>query len=208
VTARWPLLAESASDRLRASELPQVGLLLLAALVATLAVSWPGRPDAPNEAWYAVAQTRSVLQALLALGYGIGLAMEGPRRAAGTVVGVVVVALSALPIELVAHAGSVPATPAWWAWVAAPVAVAGQLAIGAGLGVLVRRIRLVALAPLLVPAVVAGAVALDVRMGITVFNPLTAALHVAPAYLVVHAVAAVGGLVIAVAAARRGWRAP
>jgi hypothetical protein len=208
VIARWPVLAQTASERLRATELPQVGLLLLAALVATLAVAWPGRPDAPNEAWYAVAQTRSVLQALLALGYGIGLAVEGPRRAAGTVVGVVVIALSALPLELVAHAGSAPATPAWWAWVSAPVAVSGQLAIGAGLGVLIRRIRLVALAPLLVPAAVAGAVMLDVRMGITVWNPLTAALQVAPAYLAVHAGAAIVGVAVAVAAARRGWRAP
>jgi hypothetical protein len=207
VIAGWPVLAQSASERLRASELPQVGLLLLAALVATLAVAWPGRPDAPNEAWYAVAQTRSVLQALLALGYGIGLALEGPQRAAGTVVGVLVVALSALPLELVAHAGSAPATPAWWAWVATPVVVAGQLAIGAGLGVLVRRIRLVALAPLLVPAAVVGAVALDIRMGITVLNPLTAALQVAPSYLFVHGAAAIVGVVIAVAAARRGWRA-
>jgi hypothetical protein len=208
VIAGWPVLAQSASERLRSSELPQVGLLLLAALVATLAVAWPGRPDAANEAWYAVAQTRSVLQALLALGYGIGLAMEGPQRAAGTVVGVLVVALSALPLELLAHAGSAPATPAWWAWVTAPVAVAGQLAIGAGLGVVVRRIRLVALAPLLVPAAVVGAVALDVRMGITVLNPLTAALQVAPTYLLVHAAAAIVGVGVAVAAARRGWRTP
>jgi hypothetical protein len=72
------------------------------------------------------------------------------------VIGVMVVALSTLPLELVAHVGSVPATPAWWAWVMTPIAVAGQLAIGAGIGPVVRRLRLVAVAPLLVPAAVAG----------------------------------------------------
>jgi hypothetical protein len=207
VIARLPSLAESASERLRATDLPQIGLLVLAAMVAALALSWPARPGAPNEAWYAVAQTRSVLQALLALGYGIGLAQEGPRRAAGTVIGVMVVALSTLPLELVAHVGSVPATPAWWAWVMTPIAVAGQLAIGAGIGVSVRRLRLAVVAPLFVPAAVIGAVALDVRLGVTVLNPLTAALVVTPAYLIVHALAAIVGLAIAVVAARRGWRA-
>jgi hypothetical protein len=207
VIARLPRLAESASERLRATDLPQVGLLVLAAMVAALALAWPGRPGVPNEAWYAVAQTRSVLQALLALGYGIGLGPEGPRRAVGTAIGVLVVALSMLPLELVAHVGSAPATPAWWAWAMTPVAVAGQLAIGAGLGLLVRKVRLVAVAPLLVPAAVVGAVVLDVRLGVTVLNPLTAALVVTPAYLVVHALAAGIGLAIAVAAARRGWGA-
>ena len=208
MTARLPRLAASASERLRATDLPQMGLLVLAAMVAALALAWPGRPGAPNEAWYAVAQTRSVLQALLALGYGIGLAQEGPLRAAGTVIGVMVVALSTLPLELVAHVGSVPATPAWWAWVMTPVAVAGQLSIGAGIGLIVRRLRLAAVAPLLVPAAVAGAVALDVRLGVTVLNPLTAALVVTPAYLVVHVAAAIVGFTIAAAAARRGWSAP
>jgi hypothetical protein len=50
-------------------------------------------------------------------------------------------------------------------------------------------------------------VALDVRLGVTILNPLTAALVVTPAYLVVHALAAVVGLAFAVVAARRGWRA-
>jgi hypothetical protein len=208
VIARLPRLAEAASERLRATDLPQVGLLVLAAMVAALALAWPGRPGAPNEAWYAVAQTRSVLQSLLALGYGIGLAQEGPRRAVGTAIGVMVVALSTLPLELVAHVASVPATPAWWAWVMTPVAVAGQLAVGAGIGLIVRRLRLMAVAPLLVPAAVVGAVALDVRLGVTILNPLTAALIVSPGYLAVHAAAAIVGFTIAVVAARRGWSAP
>jgi len=207
VTARWAWIADAASERLRGADLPQVGLLVLAGMVVALGMAWPGRPGAPNEAWYAIAQVRSALLALLALGYGMGLAPEGPRRAAGTVLAVLVVALSTLPLELLAHVGSAPATPAWWAWAMTPPAVAGQLAVGAGLGWLVRRLRLVPVAPLLVPALLVGAVVLDVRLGFTLLNPLTAALQVSPGYLVVHAVAAGGGLAIGALAARRGWRA-
>jgi len=208
VTAAGPRLAVAVSARLQGGDLPQVGLLLLAALVVALGLAWPGRVGSANEAWYAVAQTRAALLALLALGYGLGLPLEGPRRAAATTVAVLVVALSTLPLELVAHLGSAPATPAWWAWVVTPVGVAGQLALGAALGPLIRRLRLVAVAPLLVPAALVGVVALDVRLGITLLNPLTAALQVAPGYLATHAAIALTGLAVAARAARRGWSAP
>lgn len=207
MSAHGSRLAEAVSERLRVGELPQVGFLLLAALVVALGLAWPSVGN-PNEAWYAVAQLRSVLIALLALGYGMGLAAAGPTGAAGTAVGVLVVALSLLPLELVAHAGSVPATPAWWAWAATPVAVGGQLALGAGLGGLIRLLRLWVVAPLLVPAAVVGAVALDLRLGITLFNPLTAALQVAPGFLATHAALAAIGLAVAFVAVRRGWGAP
>jgi len=207
VTARWPRLASHVSERLRTGDLPQVGLLLLAALVAVLGLVWPARAGLPNEAWYAVAQSRAVLLTLLALGYGMGLALEGPRRAAATAAAVLVVAISTLPLELVAHAGSAPATPAWWAWLVTPVATAGQLAIGGGIGVVVRRLRLVALAPLLVPAWVVGAVVADVRLGVRLLNPLVAALDVSAGYLAVHGACALLGLLVGAWAARRGWGA-
>lgn len=191
-------------ERLRSGDLPQFGLVLLAVLVATLVATWPARPGLPNESWYTVSQTRSVLVALLALGYGMGLALSTPRRAAGTALAVTLVAVTTLPLELAAHAGSAPATPAWWAWVVTPVATGGHLALGGFLGVVVRRLRLTALAPLLVPAVLIGGVAIDVRLGVTLLNPLTAALQVAPGHLAFHgATAAVGAAALAWAA-RRG----
>lgn len=200
-----PLLevGRSTADRLRTGDLPQVGLLVLAGMVTALALAWPARPGLPNESWYAVAQTRGVLLALLAIGYGMGLPLEGGWRALGTVVGVLVVALSTLPIEMAALAASVPAVPVWWPWLLTPVAVGGQLAFGALLGVVVRRLRLVVLAPLLVPAAVAGAVALDVGVGVNLLNPLLAALRPAPGYLAVHLAAALLGLAVAALVARR-----
>jgi len=190
-------------ERLRTGDLPQFGLLVLALLVATLMVTWPARPGLPNESWYAVSQTRSVLVALLALGYGMGLPLVSPRRAAGTALAVSLLAITTLPLELVAHAGSAPATPAWWAWLVTPIATTGHLALGGLLGVLVRRLRLTALTPLLVPGILVGAIALDVRLGVTLLNPLTAALQVAPGHLAFHGAAALLGAAALAWAARR-----
>lgn len=183
------------SERLRAGDLPQVGLLGLTAVAVALVASWPARPGLPHEGWYAVAQTRSVVVALIALGYGSVLFLEAPKRMAATAFAVLVVAMSTLPIELAAHGASAPATPLWWALVATPVAVAGQLTLGAAIGSLARLLRVGSLLFVIVPAAVAGAVAFDVRVGATILNPLTAALQVAPAYLIAHAVLGlVGGL--------------
>ncbi len=204
MTVRLPSVVDAGLARLRAGDLPQFGLLLLALLVATLVVTWPARPGLPNESWYTVSQARSVLVALLALGYGMGLPLATPRGAAGTALAVSLLAITTLPLEMVAHAGSAPATPAWWAWLVTPVATLGHLALGALLGIVVRRLRLTALAPLLAPAVVIGTVAIDVRLGVTLLNPLTAALQVAPGHLAFHGVTALLGAAALGWAARRG----
>ncbi len=204
MTVRLPSVLEEGLERLRGGDLPQFGLLVLALLVATVVVTWPARPGLPNESWYTVSQTRSVLVALLALGYGMGLPLVSPRRAAGTALAVVLLAITTVPLEWVAHAGSAPATPAWWPWLVTPIATAGHLAVGGLLGIVVRRLRLTVLAPLLAPALLVGAVAIDVRLGVTLFNPLTAALQVAPGHLVFHAATAVLGAAVLAWAARRG----
>jgi hypothetical protein len=192
-----------ADGRLRSSDMAQVGLLTLAVVGAALVIAWPARTGIAHEGWYAVAQTRSVVVALLALGYGTTLPWQKARQAWGTAVAVAVVALSALPLELLAHVASVPATPVWWAWTTTPAAVAGQLTIGAVVGKVARWLRLGSLTFVLVPAVIAGAVALDVRLGVTAFNPLTAALQVAPAYLAVHVVLGLLGAALLIAKGRR-----
>lgn len=193
-----------AEGRLRSSDMAQVGLLSLAVVGAALVIAWPARTGIAHEGWYAVAQTRSVVVALLALGYGTTLPWQSARHAWGTSLAVLVVALSALPLELIAHSASVPATPVWWAWSMTPAAVAGQLTIGAVVGTLARWLRLGSLTFVLVPAVIAGAVTLDVRLGVTAFNPLTAALQVAPVYLAVHVVLGLVGAALLFAKGRRG----
>lgn len=196
VNPRLPMAIDGSLERLRTGDLPQYGLLLLASVTVILVATWPARAGLANESWYAVSQARSVLVALLALGYGMGLATEAPRRAASTALAVILLAVSTLPLELLAHAGSAPATPAWWAWAATPVAAAGHLVFGVLLGAVARRLRLMVLAPLLVPAFVAGTVAVDVRLGMTLLNPLTAALQVSVGFLALHAAVALLGAVL------------
>ena len=196
VNPRLPMAIDGSLERLRTGDMPQYGLLLLASVTVILVATWPARAGLANESWYAVSQARSVLVALLALGYGMGLATEAPRRAASTALAVILLAVSTLPLELLAHAGSAPATPAWWAWAATPVAAAGHLVFGVLLGAVARRLRLRVLAPLLVPAFVAGTVAVDVRLGVTLLNPLTAALQVSAGFLALHAAVALLGAVL------------
>jgi hypothetical protein len=75
------------------------------------------------------------------------------------------------------------------------------MVFGVLIGAVARRLRLMVLAPLLVPAFVAGTVAVDVRLGVTLLNPLTAALQVSAGYLALHATVALVG------AALLAWRA-
>lgn len=197
-------LLERLEHRLQDSDAMQVATLVLAALVVTLAAVWPTPGSGSNESWYAFAQMRSVVLALLALGFGASAAAEPPRRAFATALMVMVVAVLALPLEVAAYAASYPATPLWWSLVSVPVAAAGYLVLGALLGRLARFVRMGAFLPLLVPAAVAGLLVLDVQLGWTILNPLTAALVVSPWYLLTMTVLGLAGLLWLAFAWRRG----
>lgn len=197
---------EALGARLRESDVPQLAALCLAALIVVLALAWPGRAGTANEAWSMVAQARSLIVALLALSYGALSALTVARRAILNAAAVMMVAMSLLPIELVAHAGSVPSTPAWWAWLSTPVAVAGQLAIGCLAAKGMQRLRLPSLVPLLPLLLVAAFIALDVRFDFTALNPLGAALSVSPLYLTVMGVAGAIGLLLLALPRRPGGK--
>lgn len=199
---------ERLEERMRAGDSVQVSTLLLAAAVIALVTAWPSPGQTTNESWYTFAQVRSVLVALLALGYGASAATETPARALATAAMVMIVALTLIPLEIAAYAASYPATPLWWPLATVPLAAAGYLVMGIALGRVVRFLRVGVLLPLLVPALVVGLVALDVRFGWTTFNPLTAALEVAPRFAVsMGALAGIGLLAAVTSAARRRGRA-
>jgi hypothetical protein len=168
--------------RLRASDFTQVATLVFAALVLALVTVWPSAPRSVNESWYAFAQTRSVVLALLALGFGASAAREGSRRSVTTAVAVAIVALLATPLEIAAYAATYPATPLWWSFAGIAVAPSAYFALGLLLGGLATRLRVGALLPLLVPGVLVGLLLLDLRLGWTAFNPLTSALQVSVRY--------------------------
>lgn len=190
---------EALGARLREGDLPQVAALCLAVLIAVLALAWPSRPGAANEAWAVVAQGRSVIVALLALSYGVISAFVVARRTIFNALAVMMVAMSLIPIELLAHAGSVPLTPSWWAWLSTPLAVTGQMSVGALAAIAFAKVGLRALTPLLPLTLVAGFIALDYRLDFTLLNPLSSALRISPAYLIVMAVLTALGVVALVA---------
>ncbi len=189
--------------RLRESDAIQVATLVFAALVVTLATVWPTPGTSANESWFAFAQMRSLVLALLALGYGASAAAESPRRAVATGLMVLLLSVLVLPLEVAAYAASYPATPLWWSLVSVPVAALGYLVLGALLGRVVRAVRLGAFLPLLVPAAVIGLLVLDLRLGWTVLNPLTSAVVVSPLYLSMMGLLGAGGIVFTVLRWRR-----
>ncbi len=191
-------------QRMREGDFPQVATLVFAALVVTLATAWPSPGNSANESWFAFAQTRSVILALLALGYGASAAVEPPRRAVATGLMTLLLAVLVLPLEVAAYAGSYPATPLWWSVVSVPVAALGYLVLGVLLGRAVRAVRLGAFLPLVVPAAVVGLLLLDLRLGWTVLNPVTSAIVVSPLYLIVMASLGLIGIAFAVMGWRRG----
>lgn len=162
----------------------QVLALFLAAELFVLAVRWP-TAGGSNEAWFGLAQARMVLLSLAALGYGAAEsgASTGTRRAtAGALL--MMVGLSA-PFDVASYAASFPAVPWWWSSLLPFPATLAYFGVGLVLGRAASWARLGALLPLLVPGLLVAGIWADVRLGVDVFNPLTASLHVS----VVHGVA-------------------
>jgi hypothetical protein len=178
-------LGTALEARLRANDVTQVATLVFAALVVTLVTVWPSAPRSVNESWYAFAQTRGVVLALLALGFGATAAGESARRSVTTGLAVVLIALLTIPLEIAAYAASYPATPLWWSLTSIAVAPGAYFMLGLGLGAAASRLRLGAFLPLLVPGVLIGMLMLDIRLGWTMFNPLTASLHISGSYAAV-----------------------
>jgi len=169
--------------RLCESDSVQVGTLLMVALVVAFATVWPSPGQISNESWYAFAQVRSVLVALLALGYGASAASESLERRLATASMVVVFALLTLPLEVATYAATYPATPLWWSLVTIPLAAAGYTVLGVVVGRVTRALRLGVLLPVVVPLLLVVLLLLDVRFGWTIANPLTAAVAVSPWFL-------------------------
>ncbi|MEJ2287403.1 MAG: hypothetical protein P8Y02_01960 [Deinococcales bacterium] len=167
----------AAAERLRGPDMLQVLALFLAALLFVVAVRWPGAGGS-NEAWFTLAQMRMVLLALAALGYGAAESGHGPASRRATAGALVMFVVLSAPFDIATYAASYPAAPLWWAVGLPFPATLAYFGLGLGLGRLATWARLGALLPLLVPAVLIVGIWVDVRLGVSVFNPLTAPLSV------------------------------
>ena len=165
---------------------------LLFALMAT----WPTPGSPTNDAWFTLAYTRAAALGLLGLGYGATKANERPQERALIATMLALFAVLALPLEVVAYAASYPATPLSWVLPLPALTALAMYAVGLLLGRLLQLLRLHPLTPIVVPAVLAGMVAIDVSLGINLLNPFTAAVRVSWAHLALLLVAVVGLLIV------------
>jgi hypothetical protein len=173
----WTAVLGRAAERLRGPDMLQVLALFLAALLFVLAIRWPSAGDS-NEAWFAVAQARMVLLALAALGYGAAESWREPGSRRSTAAAVMMFAVLSAPFDIATYAASYPAAPLWWAAGLPFPTTLAYYGLGLGLGRLATWARLGVVLPLLVPAVLVFGIWIDVRLGVSVFNPLAAPLAV------------------------------
>jgi hypothetical protein len=182
--------AEAIAERLQRGVLPQYGFLVLAGLAVSLAVLWPSSGEA-HELWYRFAPLRSSAVALFVIGFGMGLPRLNWRERGVESLAVALVVAMTLPLESLAYLRSLPALPEAWLWWSTPLVIAGQLALGAYLGLALRRLGLLVIAPIAVPLVVSSLVVLDLQLGVSLLNPWTAPLVSSWTYPAVHALLAV-----------------
>lgn len=164
------------AERLARPDAFQLLLLTLALLAGVVAIYWPLAGGA-NETWYVLTQVRAGALALLALGFGTAAPRAARAEAAATARALVVVALLTSPLEVAAHAATLPSTPLAWPLALAPIDTLAFFGVGAVLGATFRFLRAVALLPLAVPALLVGTAVLDARLGLPLTNPVTASLR-------------------------------
>lgn len=178
--------------RARGTDVLQVLALFLATLFFVLAVRWP--PGAgSNEAWFALAPTRVALLTLVAAGFGAAEAGRPPARRRATLGALMLFVVASAPFDAATYAASYPAAPLWWSAGVPFLEVPAYFAVGVALGRLAAWLRADGFLAVLVPAVLVGLGWLDARLGLDVFDPLTAAVHVSWRHAAVMAALAAAG---------------
>jgi len=183
------------AHRIRSPDMLQVLALFLMVLFFILAIRWPSGAGS-NEAWFGLAPTRIALLTLTALGYGAAEAAAPRARRLATAGALLLFVVASAPFDAASYAASYPAAPLWWSAAVPFLEVPAYFTMGVGLGRLAGRLRVHTFLALLVPLFMVALVWLDVRFGLDVFDPVTAAVHVSwPHAAVMLALAAVGGAV-------------
>ena len=184
------------SQRLARSDLLQLATLFFAVLFFSFTITWPSTASASNDTWFSVAQARILCLGLLALGYGSALlnVKKGKvnkldlRVAIGALM---CLALLSAPVEVMSYALSYPSLPLPYSLGLMLLDTYALFGIGMVLGRLLGFLRLRALLPLAVPAVLVGLIMADLALGLGLFNPLSALSQVALPHLATMATIAV-----------------
>lgn len=184
------------SHRLARSDLLQLTTLFFAVLFFSFVITWPSAVSASNDTWFAVAQARILCLSLLALGYGSTLLTVKEGRVNKLDLRVAIGALSCLallsaPIEVMSYALSYPPLPLPYSLGLMLLDTYALFGLGMALGRLLGLLRLRALLPLAVPAVLVGLIMADLALGIELLNPLSALSSVSLPHLAAMATLAV-----------------
>ncbi len=177
-------LAERVHERLSREDLISLVVFYPALLLVVLALTWQGT-SGPAGVWTPLAHARGIALALLGLGYGVGLAQEAVNDRRATAIALVIIALLGLPVELAALAASFAPVPLAWILALTPLTVLGFMGMGQILGALLATLRVRALAPVVVPAALAGTLFLDISLGVNLLSPFHAATTPSTPHLVV-----------------------
>lgn len=168
---------EQFERRLGRSDMIQLLTLFLVVLAFMTLARWANPLSRVNEAWFSVSQTRVILLALIALGYGGAYALRPRPVQRSTGLAVLMFALVSTPFEVAAYAASYPSVPLGWALLLPLVDTVAFYGIGLGLGWFLSRVRSRSLLPLAIPGLLIGMVALDIRLGVNLLNPMTASVN-------------------------------
>ena len=188
-------MLEPVTERFRDADLSQLGTLFFTAVLFSFFVAWPTRHEA-NNSYFAVSQVRLVGLALLALGYGAHSVKRERTWQRGTLGALVSLALLSSPLEVASHALSFPGVPLAYSLSLALIDTVALFGLGLSLAAALHFLRLNALLPLAVPALLVGFVFVDITLGFSVASPLGALSSVAPWHL---------GLMSALALATVAW---
>ena len=164
-------LFTAVTQKLRGAELFQSLLVVFIVLVLALVFSWP-ETGVANHSWMNVAQVRSVLFMLFAVGFGAAAARARMGQLETLLAWWLLAALS-LPIEAFAYAASYPDAPVWWFAAQPLLDVGAYFGIGLLFGQLIRRLPV--LLPLLPFVVLAALIGLSSALEAPALNPLAAA---------------------------------
>lgn len=184
-------LLDHVSARLMRPDMAQLLTLFLAVLVVVVGFSWPSAGGLVNESWFSLAPARSAILALAAAGFGASQGLivlpgrnatyggDGPARLAEarvTLGALLVWALITMPLEVVSHAASYPATNLAWSIFVSLLTVPAFYGLGMALRKGAALLRASWALPILVPGAVFVGAWLDLRFETALFNPWTAPL--------------------------------
>lgn len=195
-------LLDAVAARLRRSDMLQALAVGFVALAFVLALRWPAGAGDVNEVWFMMAPVRLALLVIAALVFGAvwGAGIQSDSRperssAAAPLEGLegraTLLALFAMvvltwPFEIAGHAASYPDVPLLRSSLLPFLAVAAAFALGGWLAYATRAMKLTAMLPVALIAVVGLALWFEYATGVNLLNPVKAVIDAGGIYLVVN----------------------